>query len=230
MSRRTIGAAVIFLVAAGAGALLYQVSVPRREQAIALRPAADELPALAVSREDAAAITRLQLQQGAGADGGGGKAVVLERLAGDWTMTAPVRAPASTEKVQALLRNLRTLHAWKVIDRTTQNYDLYGLTDAQAVHITAWTPAKQVVDLYCGKSSVLGQLARTGGSVETFALVDWGDDGYAGSLYTRDSRSWVGPGPRALADADTFKPADRAPAADRAPPGAKLRDRPASGQ
>jgi hypothetical protein len=191
MSRRTISAVAIFLVAAGAGAGLYRVSAPRRQGALTPRPAAaDELPALAVSHEDAAVIARIQLRQASGGDGGAGETVVLERIGGEWELTAPIRARASIEKVGELLRNLQTLHAWKMVDRTAQNDELYGLTDAKALHIAAWTPTKQVVDLSCGKSSVLGQLARTGSNEGTFALVNWGEAGYAGFLYARDPRSW----------------------------------------
>ncbi|HVZ87502.1 MAG TPA: DUF4340 domain-containing protein [Polyangia bacterium] len=190
MSRRTIGAAAIFLVAAGAGAALYRVSAWRRAPAVASRPSTDELPALAVSKEDAAAITRIQLHVPAGGDGGAGQTVVLERVDTDWQMTAPVRGRASADKVRALIQNLQTLHAWKMVDRTARNDDAYDLTEAKALHIAAWTPTRQVIDLYCGKSSMLGQLARTGAAEGTLALINWGNDGYAGFLYTRDPRSW----------------------------------------
>jgi len=153
-------------------------------------------------KSDAARLTRIELSRPDDSDQADGapemQTVTLERRGADWEMTAPLRTRASLAKVAALIDNLENLHLWAMLDGGTGLYDRYDLGDSKALHIVAWTgPDKardrardRVIDLYCGKSGPQGQLVRLAGRDGTFALVNWGPQGYAGFLYARDVRSW----------------------------------------
>ncbi|HVV51614.1 MAG TPA: DUF4340 domain-containing protein, partial [Polyangia bacterium] len=86
--------------------------------------------------------------------------------------------------------NLTTLHLWKELDPGTSHYAQYDLTEAKALHIVAWRGPDKLVDLYCGKGSLQGQLVRLPDRDGMFALVNWGPQGYQGFLFTGDVRSW----------------------------------------
>jgi hypothetical protein len=154
------------------------------------RPAQDPLPALAVDSTEAARINKIALTLTDDQDPPRPRAIVLERTSAAWEITSPLRARASADKVASLIANLRTLHVWKVIDPGTSSYERYDLVGDKALHVEAWTPARKVSDFFCGKSSTDGQLARVAGRDGIYALVNWGPQGYAGFLYTRDLRSW----------------------------------------
>src|SRR3978361_2405781 len=103
--------------------------------------------------------------------------ITLERQGTDWALTAPLRTKASASKVAALIDNLTNLHLWTLVDARAGFYDQYGLAEAQAQHIVAWSGSKKVSELYCGKSSAQGQLARVPGHDGVFAVVNWGPQG-----------------------------------------------------
>jgi hypothetical protein len=143
-----------------------------------------------VAHADLAGITRIDLTRPADDDAGRLETVTLEKRDGAWRLTSPLRARADPNKVRALLANLETLHLWKLVDAGTSFYDQYDLTEAKALHITAWKGTAKATELSCGKGSVDGQLVRLPGVDGIFALVNWGPQGYAGFLYTADARSW----------------------------------------
>src|SRR4051812_24418869 len=76
---------------------------PSAPSAPAMAPA---LPVLALSPQQAAAVTRIQLQRPDDDDPTRRSAIVLERRGDAWRVTAPLRARASADKVAALLANL----------------------------------------------------------------------------------------------------------------------------
>jgi hypothetical protein len=143
-----------------------------------------------VPRTDIASITRIELTRPDDDDPSRLGTVTLERAGGQWRLTSPIAARASADKVTELLANLSTLYLWKVVDRGTGFYDFYDLTEAKALHVTVWKGAARATEFFCGKGSVDGQLVRVPGMGGIFAMVNWGPQGYAGFLYTRDVRSW----------------------------------------
>jgi hypothetical protein len=161
---------------------------PERERWQAATP--EPLPSIAVPPADIASVTRIELTRPDDDDPSRSSTVTLERANGRWRLTSPISARASAYKVGELLTNLTTLYLWKVVDRGTGFYDDYDLTEAKALHVTVWKGAAKATELFCGKSSAEGQLVRLPGVDGIFALVNWGPQGYAGFLYTRDVRSW----------------------------------------
>jgi hypothetical protein len=155
------------------------------------------LPELALSPRTAAAVTRIELSRPDDEDPTRRSTIVLERSGEAWRVTAPLRTPASADKVAALLANLCDLHLWKRLDPGVSFYDQYDLSDAKALHVVAQTGMKAtrrtVVDFFAGRSSLQGQLVRLPGTPGMFAMVNEGAHGYQGFLYTRDLRSWRDP-------------------------------------
>ena len=148
------------------------------------------LPNIALSKADAGRITKIELTSPDANDKSQIRAIAIERENQDWELTFPLKTRASTSKVEALIDNLENLHLWEVIDRGTGLYDQYDLSDAKALHIVAWKGAEKAIDAYCGRTSTHGQFVRLAGKDGIFALVNWGQVGYQGFLYTRDLRSW----------------------------------------
>jgi hypothetical protein len=152
--------------------------------------AAVALPAIALPRAAAAGVTKIELTSPDDDDKSRLQRIAIERLGAQWELTSPLRTAASTSEVEELLANLETLHVWKLVDPGTAFYDTYDLTESKALHVVAWAGARPLVDLFCGKSSQDGQLARLPGRDGIWSLVNWGSEGYQGFLYTRDLRSW----------------------------------------
>ena len=150
----------------------------------------ETLPNIALAEGDAERITRIELTRPDDDDNSRMLRIAIEKQGADWEMTFPLRTQASTSKVEALIDNLKNLHLWTVIDRGTGLYDQYDLSENKALHIVAWKGSEKATDVYCGKSVVRGQLARIPGKEGIFALVNWGQKGYQGFLYTRSLRSW----------------------------------------
>ena len=158
---------------------------------VALPP---ELPRLALSPAQAAAVVRLALSRPDDDDPTRRTTIVLERGGDGWRLTAPLRARASADKVAALLANLQQLQVSRRLDPGTGFYDRYGLSEGKALHVVAETAGPQrVAEFFAGQSSEQGQLIRLPDAPGLFALVNEGPRGYQGFLYTRDPRGWREP-------------------------------------
>jgi hypothetical protein len=174
------------------GGWLYLSRLDKQNRAAAHAGAAtpETLPPIALAPGDAERLTKLELARPDDDHKSKIQTVTLEKHGLDWEMTAPLKTKASTSKVAALIDNLENLHLWKIVDTGTARYEAYDLTEGKALHVVAWKGPDKVTDLFCGKSSPQGQLTRIAGKDGVFALVNWGPQGYAGFLYTRDVRSW----------------------------------------
>ena len=185
------------LALGGGGLLLFRA----QQKVIAADPARareapqareEELPAIALAPGVADKLTRLEISQPDDEPGAASprRSITLEKRTRGWELTAPIVTEASSAKMAEAITNLETLHLWKRLDPTTRFYDQYDLTDARALHIVAWAANQKVVDLYCGKGSTDGQLARLPDRKGLYALVNWGPQGYSGFLFTGNPRSW----------------------------------------
>jgi hypothetical protein len=178
---------VVAIVVAG-----YRWHLSGRKQADApsLTAPSVTLPNIALADGDTGRITRIELTRPDDDDNSRMLRIAIEKQGADWEITWPLKTRASTSKVEALIDNLKNLYLWTVIDHGTELYDQYDLSETKALHIVAWKGAEKATDMYCGKSIVRGQLARVPGKEGIFALVNWGQKGYQGFLYTRSLRSW----------------------------------------
>jgi hypothetical protein len=174
--------------------LLYlsQKQAQSQSDAHSLSARAAALPELGLVPADATQITKIELVLPVAGDSPA-QHVTLERRASGWRLTAPIESAASNTKVEALLENISQLKVSDRIDSGTSNYERYGLTEAAAVHITAWRGPDKVSDLYFGKSSARGQLLRLASSPGALAIQASGPGGYSGFLYTRALRAWREP-------------------------------------
>jgi hypothetical protein len=182
--------ATLAVVATSGAILLWQISEGKRVPEPALTGPSEPLPNIALSNSDAQRITKIELTRPDDDDKSQIRTIRIEKQGQDWELTSPLKTRASTSKVDALINNLKSLQLWEVIDRGTGLYDQYDLTDAKALHIVAWKGAAKANDMYCGKTSPHGQFVRISGGDGIFSLVNWGQGGYQGFLYTRNLRSW----------------------------------------
>jgi hypothetical protein len=171
------------LLALGAGGLCLLRGRQRPIPAQSARATPPALPAIALGKEDAARVSKLELTSP-------DLKVTMEKRGTGWELIAPIATEASSAKIVEAIQNLETLHLWKQLDPGTSYYGQYDLTEDKALHIVAWKGADKVVDLFCGKGSSDGQLVRLPDRDGMFALVNWGPQGYAGFLFTGDLRSW----------------------------------------
>jgi hypothetical protein len=192
------GAVLLALAGVVAGAW----GLARRRPGERTAPAAPALPSLALSPEAAAAVTRLELTRPDDAEPPRSSTIVLERRGATWNLTAPLHAPASADKVAALLANLQDLQVDKRLDAGSGFYDRYDLTQAKALHVVAQADGRTVVDFFAGQSSEQGQLVRLPGVPGLFALINRGPHRYQGFLYARDLRGWRDPTLLAFDEAD----------------------------
>jgi len=181
-------------VAGGGWLYLSRLNQPPRTAAPSIAGTSEPLPEIALPRSDAGGLTRIELTRPNDDGQPGMQTITLRKQGPAWEMTSPLTTRASLSKVSALIDNLQNLHLWTMLDGGTGLYDQYDLGDSKALHIVAWKGPDRgqdkVIDLFCGKSGPQGQLVRLGGRDGTFALVNWGPQGYAGFLYARDVRSW----------------------------------------
>ena len=184
-SLRALGALAI------GGALLYlsQKRAQNQTDAHSLSAREQALPRLGLKPADAARISRLELSVPAVEDSPA-QQVILEKNPVGWRLVAPITGAASSSKVEALLENISQLEISDRIDSNASNYERYGLTEADAVHVRAWRGAEKVSDLYFGKSSARGQLLRLADASGALAIQTKGPGSYSGFLYTRPVRAW----------------------------------------
>jgi hypothetical protein len=186
---RKLRAILVVVAVASAAYLLHHSGRKQTAEPSSTAPS-ETLPNIAVAEADAGRITRIELTRPDDDDNSRMLRIAIEKQGADWEMTWPLRTRASTSKVEALIGNLKNLYLWTVIDHGTGLYDQYDLSDTKALHIVAWKGDEKATDVYCGKSIVRGQLARIPGKDGILALVNWGQKGYQGFLYTRSLRSW----------------------------------------
>jgi len=155
-----------------------------------VRPTLPPLPEIALRADDARQLSRLEISRTDDDDSGRRLTIRFERRGAGWEMTAPIETEASRARLDDAIGNLETLHLWKQLDPGTSYYQAYDLNAEKALHIVAWRGTAKVVDLWCGKGSVEGQLVRLPDRDGMFALVNWGPQGYQGFLFTADVRSW----------------------------------------
>jgi hypothetical protein len=180
-AHKILASAVLLALGAGGVCLLRDRQTPSAAEGS--RATATALPAIALGKEDAAQVSKLELTSP-------DLKVTMEKRGPGWELTAPIATEASSAKVVEAIQNLETLHLWKQLDPGTSYYDQYDLTEEKALHIVAWKGTDRVVDLFCGKGSSDGQLVRLPDRDGMFALVNWGPQSYAGFLFTGDLRSW----------------------------------------
>jgi hypothetical protein len=177
--------AVLALAASG----LY-FSRENEQKRVVAESSLPDLPTIGLTKIDADRITKLVLTTPDDDDKSKSHTLLLEKEGADWELTSPIKTVASVSKVEALISNLRDLKIKDAIDRGTDSYDEFDLTDPRAVHVVAWEGEKKVSDLYFGKSGTRGQLVRVSGADGVFAVANSRSEGFAGFLYTRDLRGW----------------------------------------
>jgi hypothetical protein len=157
--------------------------------------ASSTLPTIALDTAAARAVTKIELTQPQSVDEDPHHhsvtiTAVTSGQDDGWAITSPIRTRASASKVVALLDNLKDVSVRESIDRGATAYDLYQLTDAEALHVVVWDARGKVRDLYFGRSDARGQLIRIAGTDGVFAIPNSGPHAYSGFLFTRGLRSW----------------------------------------
>jgi hypothetical protein len=186
-TERKIYAAVAVLALLGSELYFSRENEQKRS---AMESSSPELPKITLAKGDAEKITKLELTTPDDDDKSKSHTLTLDKQGDDWEVTSPVRAAASTAKVQALLDNLKELRLKDAIDRGTGLYDEFDVTGTKALHVVAWKGEEKASDLYFGKSGTRGQSVRVVGVDGVFAMANSRSEGFAGFLYTRNVRGW----------------------------------------
>jgi uncharacterized protein DUF4340 len=180
-----IYAALAVLLLAIGGLYLAKQSSKAQATSHAATSASADFPSIAVPKDDADKITKLEITSPNKDDKTKTTTVVLEKKGDDWMVVKPVAAKGNTANVRSLLDNLKELKLKEVIDRGTASYDNYEVSDAKGVHVQAWKGADKSTDLYFGKSGSRGQMARVGGKDGVYIA-----EKYSSYLYTREVKNW----------------------------------------
>lgn len=185
-----IYAALVVLALLGLG--LFVTTKDKKEQAAkhSASGASAELPTVSLPKDDGDKITKVELDTPDKDDKTKRTKVTLEKKGEDWQVVAPIQAKANGANVKSLVDNLKELKVKEQIDKTAASYDQYELSDAKAVHVTAYKGAEKAVDLYFGKAGSRGQMMRKAGSEGVWALSSKPGEGYSSFLYTRDVKGW----------------------------------------
>jgi len=171
--------AIGVLAALGGGLYATRQTKQKEMSAHSATAATADFPALAPSKEDVEAITKIEIKN---ADK---SSVTLEKKGDAWELVAPVSAKANASNVRSLLDNLKEIKVKESIDRGTGTYKQYELDDEKGVHVIAHKGDGKIFDAYFGKSGSRGQLARVGGKDGV-----WVVGGYSNFLYTREVKNW----------------------------------------
>jgi hypothetical protein len=179
-------------VLAGLGAAVYVQKQGKQKVVDAHSYAAKQaqLPNVALSETDAAALTKLVLKQAAKPAEEGKAAtpaveVVLEKQGETWAMTAPVAYAANQPNIENLLKNFEKLVVKEQIADSTATYADYGLGDDSGLQVTAFAGEDEKLALQVGQSGSRGQMVRVGETDGVFTL-----DGYSSYLYERPAKDW----------------------------------------
>ncbi|MDI1475522.1 DUF4340 domain-containing protein [Polyangium sp. y55x31] len=171
--------AIGVLAALGGGLYATRQTKQKEISAHSATAATADFPALAPSKDDVEAITKIEIKN---ADK---SSVTLEKKGDAWELVAPVSAKANASNVRSLLDNLKEIKVKESIDRGTGTYKQYELDDEKGVHVLAYKGDGKLFDAYFGKSGSRGQLARVGGKDGV-----WVVGGYSNFLYTREVKNW----------------------------------------
>ena len=171
--------AIGVLAALGGGLYTTRQKSQKELSAHSATAATADFPAIAPSKEDVEAITKIEIKN---ADK---SSVTLEKKGDAWELVSPVSAKANAANVRSLLDNLKEIKVKESIDRGTGTYKQYELDDEKGVHVVAYKGDGKIFDAYFGKSGSRGQLARVGGKDGV-----WVVGGYSSFLYTREVKNW----------------------------------------
>jgi archaellin len=181
-----IYAALAVLAVLGMGLYLTQKSKAKEWSAHSAVAASADLPAVALPKDDAEKVTKVELTYDSKAgDKSEKKSVTLEKKGDAWEVVKPVAAKANGSNVKSLIDNLKDLKVKEVIERNAASYPQYDLTDDKAVHVVAYKGDAKAVDLYFGKSGSRGQMVRVAGKDGVYVA-----SGYSSYLYTRELKNW----------------------------------------
>jgi cytoskeletal protein RodZ len=180
-----IYAALVVLLLAVGGLYLAKQNTKAEATSHSATSASADYPAIAVPKDDAEKITKIEITSPNKDDKTKRTTVVLEKKGDDWMVVKPVAAKGNTSNVRSLIDNLKELKVKELIDRGTTSYDNYEVSDAKAVHVMAWKGADKTTDLYFGKSGSRGQMARVGGKDGVYIA-----EKYSSYLYTREVKNW----------------------------------------
>lgn len=173
-----IYAGLLLLLALGAGVYFSNSSAKAERATRSTSTAKADLPAIAVVKEEADKITKIEIKAEKGP-------VTLEKKGDEWELTQPISAKANQNDVKSLLENLKDLKVTEAIDRTKDHYAEYELDDAKAIHFVASNAGGKVANLYFGKSGTRGQLVRVDGKDGVFVTT-----GYQAFLYNKEAKNW----------------------------------------
>ena len=180
-----IFAALAILAAAGVGLYVTGQNKNKQLAAHAATTLTVDLPSVALTKDDADKITKIEITSPDRDDKTKKNQVTLEKNGDDWVVTSPVHAKASASNVKSLLDNLKELKIKDVIDHTSGAYDQYELNDNKGLHLIAWKEGDKAKDLYFGKSGSRGQTARIGGKDGVYVV-----SGYSNYHYNHKLKSW----------------------------------------
>ncbi len=172
----------------GVGYFLQMEDQKKVEAEHSLEGATSKLPAVSLSEEQTAKITRIELEKPAGDQGNKpaeAQKSVLIKDGDTWKLKEPVEALANQKNVESLLSNLTKLEVKEQVGSGKDSYEKFDVTDDKAVIAAFYEGDKLVRKLWAGKSGGRGQMARVDGTEAVFVL-----NGYSSFLYGRDTKGW----------------------------------------
>lgn len=147
---------------------------------------AAERPTLSINKEDVDRITKLEFTQEK-KDKKGAETIVLEKGAGGWELSAPLKAKANTAEVDSLLKTLQNLKVVDTIETGSANYASYDVADGKGIRFIAYKGNDKVLDLIFGTSGERGQMVRVVGKDGVWAL---SKDSYKATLFNKEAKNW----------------------------------------
>jgi hypothetical protein len=112
-------------------------------------------------------------------------AVVLEKGADGWEITAPMKAKANQADVKSLFEALQKLKTTDAIDRGAGAYEKYDVADNKGTRFTLTAGTDKPIDVIFGQSGSRGQTVRVVGRDGVYVA-----DGYQASLFNKDIKGW----------------------------------------
>ncbi len=138
-----------------------------------------DLPDLALKPEVVERVSKLEIKA---ADK---EAVVLEKGADGWEITAPMKAKANAADVKSLLEGLQKLKVTDAIDRTAGVYEKYDVADGKGTRFTLSAGNDKPIDVVFGQSGSRGQTVRVIGRDGVYVA-----EGYQASFFSKDVKGW----------------------------------------
>ncbi len=174
-------AAAIAVVALG---VAYYAATREQEKDVAQHSvtAAQDLPDLTISKEDAEKVDKLIIKNKDADE------VTLEKKGDKWEITAPISAEADQKAIESVIENMQKLKATALIADTPDVHEKYELRDGDGVHARAYQGDKVVLDMFFGKRGSRGQMMRRGGEGASAAV--YAVDGYSSYNWAKDLKGW----------------------------------------